>query len=32
MMTDAVKFKYIPAPLTREQLAVLVQVPRQGGQ
>jgi NitT/TauT family transport system substrate-binding protein len=31
MMTDAVKFKYIPAPLTREQLAVLVQVPRQNG-
>ena len=28
MMVDAVKFKYIPAPLTREQLAVLVQVPR----
>lgn len=31
MMADAVKFKYIPAPLTREQLAVLVQVPRQSG-
>jgi NitT/TauT family transport system substrate-binding protein len=31
MMADAVKFKYIPAPLTREQLAVLVQVPRQNG-
>jgi NitT/TauT family transport system substrate-binding protein len=28
MMADAVKFKYIPAPLTREQLATLVQVPR----
>jgi NitT/TauT family transport system substrate-binding protein len=28
MMADAVKFKYIPAPLTREQLAALVQVPR----
>jgi NitT/TauT family transport system substrate-binding protein len=28
MMEDAVKFKYIPAPLTREQLAMLVQVPR----
>jgi NitT/TauT family transport system substrate-binding protein len=28
MMTDAVKFKYIAAPLTREQLATLVQVPR----
>jgi NitT/TauT family transport system substrate-binding protein len=28
MMGDAVKFKYIPAPLTREQLATLVQVPR----
>jgi NitT/TauT family transport system substrate-binding protein len=31
MMADAVKFRYIPAPLTREQLAVLVQVPRQSG-
>jgi len=31
MMADAVKFKYIPAPLTREQLAVLVQVPGQSG-
>jgi NitT/TauT family transport system substrate-binding protein len=31
MMADAVKFKYIPAPLTREQLTVLVQVPRQSG-
>ena len=31
MMADAVKFKYIPAPLTREQLAMLVQVPRQSG-
>ena len=28
MMADAVKFKYIPSPLTREQLASLVQVPR----
>jgi NitT/TauT family transport system substrate-binding protein len=28
MMADAVKFKYITAPLTREQLATLVQVPR----
>jgi NitT/TauT family transport system substrate-binding protein len=28
MMADAVKFKYIAAPLTREQLATLVQVPR----
>jgi NitT/TauT family transport system substrate-binding protein len=28
MMVDAVKFKYIPSPLTREQLASLVQVPR----
>jgi NitT/TauT family transport system substrate-binding protein len=28
MMVDAVKFKYIPAPLTQQQLAVLVQVPR----
>jgi NitT/TauT family transport system substrate-binding protein len=28
MMADAVKFKYIPAPLTREQLAALVQVAR----
>jgi len=28
MMGDAVKFKYIPAPLTKEQLATLVQVPR----
>jgi NitT/TauT family transport system substrate-binding protein len=28
MMADAVKFKYIPAPLTKEQLATLVQVPR----
>jgi NitT/TauT family transport system substrate-binding protein len=28
MMVDAVKFKYISAPLTREQLASLVQVPR----
>jgi hypothetical protein len=27
-MADAVKFKYIPSPLTREQLASLVQVPR----
>jgi NitT/TauT family transport system substrate-binding protein len=26
-MADAVAFKYIPAPLTREQLATLVQVP-----
>jgi NitT/TauT family transport system substrate-binding protein len=31
MMADAVKFRYIPAPLTREQL-MLVQVPRQSGQ
>ena len=28
MMVDAVKFKYISTPLTREQLASLVQVPR----
>jgi NitT/TauT family transport system substrate-binding protein len=28
MMVDAVKFKYIPAPLSTEQLAALVQVPR----
>jgi NitT/TauT family transport system substrate-binding protein len=28
MMGDAVKFKYIPAPLSKEQLATLVQVPR----
>ena len=28
MMVDAVKFRYIPAPLTREQLATLVQVPK----
>jgi NitT/TauT family transport system substrate-binding protein len=28
MMPDAVKFKYIGAPLAREQLATLVQVPR----
>src|SRR4051812_10295936 len=28
MMGDAVKFKYIPAPLTGEQLATLVQVPK----
>ena len=28
MMVDAVKFKYIPAPLGEEQLAALVQVPR----
>jgi NitT/TauT family transport system substrate-binding protein len=28
MMADAVRFKYIAAPLTREQLAMLVQVPR----
>jgi NitT/TauT family transport system substrate-binding protein len=28
MMADAVKFKYIAAPLTREQLTTLVQVPR----
>jgi NitT/TauT family transport system substrate-binding protein len=28
MMADAVKFKYIAVPLTREQLATLVQVPR----
>jgi NitT/TauT family transport system substrate-binding protein len=28
MMADAVKFKYIAAPLTREQLATLVQAPR----
>jgi NitT/TauT family transport system substrate-binding protein len=28
MMVDAVKFRYIPAPLNKEQLATLVQVPR----
>jgi NitT/TauT family transport system substrate-binding protein len=28
MMEDAVKFKYITTPLTKEQLATLVQVPR----
>ncbi len=28
MMVDAVKFKYLPAPLSKEQLATLVQVPR----
>jgi len=28
MMVDAVKFKYLTAPLSKEQLAVLVQVPR----
>ena len=28
MMGDAVKFKYIPAPLTGEQLVTLVQVPK----
>jgi len=28
MMGDAVKFKYIAAPLTQEQLATLVQVPK----
>jgi NitT/TauT family transport system substrate-binding protein len=28
MMVDAVKFKYLPAPLGAEQLAILVQVPR----
>jgi NitT/TauT family transport system substrate-binding protein len=28
MMVDAVKFRYIPAPLSKEQLATLVQVPR----
>ena len=28
MMVDAVKFRYIPAPLTRDQLATLVQVPK----
>jgi len=28
MMGDAVKFKYVPAPLTGEQLATLVQVPK----
>lgn len=28
MMGDAVKFKYLPAPLTGEQLATLVQVPK----
>jgi NitT/TauT family transport system substrate-binding protein len=28
MMVDAVKFKYIAQPLSREQLATLVQVPR----
>jgi NitT/TauT family transport system substrate-binding protein len=28
MMVDAVKFKYIPAPLSQEQLAALVQVPK----
>jgi NitT/TauT family transport system substrate-binding protein len=28
MMVDAVKFKYIPAPLSQEQLAQLVQIPR----
>jgi len=28
MMVDAVKFKYIAAPLSSEQLAVLVQVPK----
>ena len=28
MMVDAVKFRYLPAPLTKEQLATLVQVPR----
>ena len=28
IMEDAVKFKYIPAPLTAEQLATLVQVPK----
>ncbi len=28
MMVDAVKFKYLPAPLGAEQLATLVQVPR----
>ncbi len=28
MMVDAVKFKYIPAPLSQEQLAQLVQIPK----
>jgi NitT/TauT family transport system substrate-binding protein len=28
MMVDAVKFKYIPAPLSKDQLAQLVQIPR----
>ena len=28
MMVDAVKFRYLPAPLGKEQLATLVQVPR----
>jgi NitT/TauT family transport system substrate-binding protein len=28
MMVDAVRFKYIPAPLSSEQLATLVQVPK----
>ncbi len=27
MMVDAVKFRYLPAPLSKEQLATLVQVP-----
>jgi NitT/TauT family transport system substrate-binding protein len=28
MMVDAVKFKYLPAPLSKEQLGQLVQIPR----
>jgi hypothetical protein len=27
MMPEAVTFKYIPAPLTKEQIAELIQIP-----
>ena len=27
MMTDAIKFKYLPSPLSKEQLKTLVQLP-----